>query len=620
MGCMHGSVSAPGPVVWSGQPSEDIRSGARRANHAYPAIMTVLEFLDSAAVRRWCGVAAEALGAVRDQLNALNVFPVADSDTGTNLHLTMLSAVRALDELPEAAGPHEVWQALAHGVLLGAQGNSGVIVSQFLRGLADVCAPASPCDGTAIQQALAHAARLSRAAVGEPVEGTVLTVAFAGAASAAAAGKSLAAVARAAARGARMELARTTAKLDVLARAGVVDAGGAGLCVLLDALAVVVTGTQPETYVIPAPAASRALAGHTHASGSSSASPPGGSAGYEVMYLLEAADEPVAMLRDRLGQLGNSLVVVGGEGLWNVHVHVADAGAAIEAGMAAGRPYRIRVTHLTVSGHADEETGAVQAGVRPGGAATPSGASVGPSGASFAPQGAPRGSSGGAVVAIVSGAGAAALFEAEGAVVVRHDGERALQTRDLLGTVRAAGASTGQVAILPDDPEVARVAESAAVRARRVGLTVVVAPARTAVQCLAALAVHDPARAFGDDAAAMADAAAATRWGRLTLPQAGGPIGAQAGRSAQAVGSLGDDVVATGADPAAVAMAMVGGLLADESELVTLITGSPPGVGASTGSGVAAAVAAHLEATRPGVEVVTYDGGDTGYVLLVGAE
>ncbi|HKB29572.1 MAG TPA: DAK2 domain-containing protein, partial [Streptosporangiaceae bacterium] len=212
--------------------------------------MPALEFLDGAAVRRWCGVAAEALGAVRDQLNALNVFPVADADTGTNLHLTMLAAVRALDELPAAAGPNEVWHALAHGVLLGAQGNSGVIVSQFLRGLADVCAPAAPCDGIAIQQALAHAARLSYAAVGEPVEGTVLTVASAGAASAAVAGPSLLAVARAAAQGAALELARSTAKLEVLARAGVVDAGGAGLCVLLDALAAVVSGAHAVTYLI----------------------------------------------------------------------------------------------------------------------------------------------------------------------------------------------------------------------------------------------------------------------------------------------------------------------------------------------------------------------------------
>jgi dihydroxyacetone kinase-like predicted kinase len=650
--------------------------------------MPALKFLDSAAVRRWCGLAAEALGAVREQLNELNVFPVPDSDTGTNLHVTMLSAVRALDELPETAGPQEVWQALAHGVLLGAQGNSGVIVSQFLRGLADVCAPASPCDGAAMQQALAYAAGLSRAAVGEPVEGTVLTVASAGAASAASAGKSLAAVARAAAHGARMELARTTAKLDALARAGVVDAGGAGLCVLLDALAVVVTGAHAGTYVIPAPipptapiqpvalapsalapsalapsalapsalapsalapsalapsailipstapvlsASAPSAVSIPSAASAASAAPappaaqevPGATAelapagavaapgahasasaltaGYEVMYLLEAADEPVALLRDQLGRLGNSLVVAGGQGLWNVHVHVADAGAAIEAGIAAGRPYRIRVTHLGVAGHVGEQAGA--------------GCS-----AQVARAGAVAGTSGGAVVAIVGGAGIAALFEAAGAVVIHYEGGRAPRARELLDAVLAAGAATGQVAVLPDSPRAAKVVGAVAEQARGVGLAVLVLPTRSAVQSLAALAVHDEARAFDADVTAMSDAATATRWGRLTWSQPAGQARPVAGGYGQSAGSLGDNVVAQGADPVAVAVAVAGGLLTDAAELVTLITGSPPGRGAPAGGEVAAAVAAYTQATQPGIEVVTHDGGDPGYLLLIGVE
>jgi DAK2 domain fusion protein YloV len=558
--------------------------------------MPALEFLDSAAVRRWCGLAAEALGAVREQLNELNVFPVPDSDTGTNLHVTMLSAVRALDELPETAGPQEVWRALAHGVLLGAQGNSGVIVSQFLRGLADVCAPASPCDGAAMQQALVYAAGLSRAAVGEPVEGTVLTVASAGAASAASAGKSLAAVARAAAHGARVELARTTAKLDALARAGVVDAGGAGLCVLLDALAVVVTGAHARTYVTAELAPPRAPAAPgTHASASAL------TAAYEVMYLLEAADEPVALLRDQLGRLGNSLVVAGGQGLWNVHVHVADAGAAIEAGIAAGRPYRIRVTHLGVAGHVGEQAGA--------------GCS-----AQVARAGAVAGTSGGAVVAIVGGAGIAALFEAAGAVVIHCEGGRAPRARELLDAVLAAGAVTAHVAVLPDSPQAAKVAGTVAAQARGVGLAALVLPTRSAVQSLAALAVHDEARAFDADVTAMSDAATATRWGRLTWSQPAGQAGPVAGGYGQSAGSLGDNVVAQGADPVAVAVAVAGGLLTNAAELVTLITGSPPGRGAPSGGEVAAAVAAYTQATQPGIEVVTHDGGDPGYLLLIGVE
>jgi DAK2 domain len=171
----NGTAGGPGGTAPRAGPEERHRGRARgpARSRAYPAIMAALEFLDGAAVRRWCGLAAEALGAAREQIDALNVFPVADSDTGTNLHLTMLAGVQALDTLPVSAGQEAVWQALARGVLLGAQGNSGVIMSEYLRGLAEVCAPASPCGAAAVRRALAHAAHLSHAAVGEPVEGTV---------------------------------------------------------------------------------------------------------------------------------------------------------------------------------------------------------------------------------------------------------------------------------------------------------------------------------------------------------------------------------------------------------------------------------------------------------------
>ncbi len=319
------------------------------------------------------------------------------------------------------------------------------------------------------------------------------------------------------------------------------------------------------------------------------------------MYLLEAADEPVARLRDRLGRLGNSLVVAGGQGLWNVHVHVMDAGAAIEAGIAAGRPYRIRVTYLGGTGQAGGQAGA--------GCPAPA-----------ARADAAAGRSGGAVVAIAGGAGIAALFETAGAVVIRCEGGRPPRARELLEAVLAAGAATGQVAVLPGGPQAARVAGTVAAQARGEGVDVVVLPARSAVQSLAALAVHDEARAFRPDVTAMSDAAAATRWGRLTWSQPGAQGGPVAGRGGRATGSLGDHAVAHGANPADVAVAVAGGLLADDAELVTLITGSPPGQVAPVGNQAAAAVAAYVQAAQPCIEVVTHDGGDPGYLLLIGVE
>ena len=569
---------------------------------AYPAIMAALEFLDGTAVRRWCGLATEALAAARERIDALNVFPVADSDTGTNLHLTMLAAAKALEGLRESASQEEVWETLARGVLLGAQGNSGVITSQYLRGFAEVCGPALPCDGAVFRKALAHAARLSHAAVGEPVEGTMLTVASAVARAAAASGDGLAAAARAAAEGAQEALARTTAQLDVLARAGVVDAGGAGLCVLFDAFAAVVTGSLPNWHetglrairAVPAAGGPHAPAGDTltgrtaapHTLGGDGHD--GGSPGYEVMYLLEAAGEPVARLRERLGELGDSLVVVGGEGLWNVHIHADDPGAAIEAGIAVGRPHRIRVTYLGAPGQSISARAAA--------------------------------SEEHVVVAVAAGEGLAALLEEAGAVVIRRRHDRMPEQAELLGALRGdvrraatPGAQAGSalpVALLPGDPGVAALAETAAAQARDEGIVVAVLPAEAAVQSLSALAAHDPASAFEDDVAAMTDSAQATRWGQVTWAPA----------AKQAQGYAGDDEVASGADPAAVAVHLADVMLSGGGDLVTLLAGASQGPDARAPREVAARVAAHLDASRPDVEVITHEGGEAGYLLMMGVE
>src|SRR5271170_2401246 len=193
------------------------------------------EVLDGETVRRWCRLSVDALAQARAAIDALNVFPVPDADTGTNLHLTLMSAADAVESLPPGAGPAEIWPAAARGALLGACGNSGIIVSQLLRGLADVCAAQPRCDGVVVARALTHAAASARAAVSRPAEGTVLTVADAAARAATAAagaipagdGTALAAVVIAAAAAAREALSGTREQLDVLAASGVVDAGAA---------------------------------------------------------------------------------------------------------------------------------------------------------------------------------------------------------------------------------------------------------------------------------------------------------------------------------------------------------------------------------------------------------
>jgi DAK2 domain fusion protein YloV len=533
--------------------------------------MAALEAMDGDAVRHWCRLAADALTQTRAAIDMLNVFPVPDADTGTNLQLTLMSAADAAEAVPVGSPAGQVWQAAAQGALLGACGNSGVIVSELLRGLAEICGPAVRCDGKVVARALAHAAMAARAAVRRPAEGTVLTVADAAALAAAASCETLVAAVTAAAAGARAALARTQEQLDVLAASGVVDAGAAGLCVLLDALTAAVTGRVPAVYPVPPPAPPD-LAPATAAGPATAAEPAVTSFGYEVTYLLTAAAQAVAALRERLDALGDSLVIVGGGELWHVHVHVPDAGAAIEEGLRAGHPRRITVTFL--------------------GAQAPAGRRV---------------------VAVAEGEGLAALLRDAGALIVRYDSGDRLTPPALMAAIRQAGT---RVVVVPNGPAVAAVAAAAAALLQAEGIEVSVIPVRSAVQALAALAVHDPLRAFSADVAAMTAAAVAMRHGRIEAAEPG-----------RVLGFAGDELVATGGRPAEMAIELADLLLAAGGELVTLVEGERPGRagdgrprGEPAETGLAQRVARHLREASPGIETVCYGGGPARLPLLIGVE
>jgi DAK2 domain fusion protein YloV len=484
------------------------------------------------------------------------VFPVPDSDTGTNLHRTISSAAEAVIAVPAQASAAEVWQAAATAALVGACGNSGIIVSQIVRGLADTCGRASPCDGPVMAAALAKAAALAREAVQRPLEGTVLSVADA-AARAAERATRLTEVATAAAAGARQALARTRHQIDVLADYGVVDAGGAGLCVLLDALSAAISGTAPEAYEVPVPA-------HAPASRDRAPAPPAeATPQYEVTFLIELAEPAIAELRTRLSELGDSVVVSGRDGLWHVHVHVADAGAVIEAGLAVGRPSKITIEYLN---------------------------------AAPAAAGASRSARQNAVVAIADGAGLLRILTQAGATVVGADA--------------SAGADAGAEAAV--DELVA--AGQAATLIARSGPVVrrwppgwPVIEVDCLVQSLAAVAVHDAGSEQAADLAAMRRAAAGMRCASLSADG-----GDDAGERFS--GWIAGRLVAAGNDQARVAIALADVLLAGNPEMITLLTGR------NADPRAAAAVSAHIGATAPGCEVACYDGGMTTAVLLIGAE
>ncbi|WP_107484388.1 DAK2 domain-containing protein, partial [Streptomyces reticuliscabiei] len=465
-------------------------------------------FFDALAVRTWCGLALAALGRAREEIDAINVYPVADGDTGTNLYLTLESAYAAVEAAfaghetgagpagtAGAPTPADAARAMAHGALIGARGNSGTILAQLLRGMSQVLAaeadgPGARLDGPGLCLALRCAADAARQAVAHPVEGTVLTVAEAAADAATEAGGDCGTVARAAYEGASAALAATPDQLAVLGRAGVVDAGGRGLVAVIGALVETFTGEAPGggstgtggaagAVRVRVPARSEAVsevisevAVVPAAGGPDERADDSSGPAFEVIYLLEAEDAAVARLRERLDRLGDSLVVVGGDGLWNVHVHVDDAGAAVEAGVEAGRPHRIRITHFAVG---DVHTGGVG---RP-----------------------PRERVQRAVVAVVPGEGLAGLYgEAGATTVLARPGEPPV-SGELVEAVRRAHAR--EVVLLPNDADLRHTAAAAAEQARSEGIRVALIPTRSAVQGIAALAVHEPERRFDEDVVAM---------------------------------------------------------------------------------------------------------------------
>ncbi len=541
------------------------------------------------AVARFVDIATDALSSAREEIDALNVYPVPDGDTGTNMFLTV-SAARDELRAARAADPDLGLEAgmalLARAALMGARGNSGVILSQMLRGYVTHLASAGLEDRRAqtIAAAMASATDASYAAVGVPVEGTILTVARAASDAALAVAERPGARARdvftAAAAAARTALARTPEQLAVLAQAGVVDAGGRGLTVVLDAVETTATGRRPMPWTTPIgthliPVAAPAVPGDDL-----TADGPG----YEVMYLLDVGadveDERIGELRRTLAGLGDSLVVVGGDGLWNVHVHVDDVGAAIEAGIIAGRPHRIRVTHFAEQVAAARQRTSDRTGRR--------------------------------VVAVAAGPGLAELFESAGAVVVEGGPGQRPSTGQLLEAITGCGAA--EVVVLPNDSDTVRAAEIAARTAEAEhDISVEVISTQAQVQGLAAISVHEPGRAFDADVREMTATARHARHGAVTVAARQAITMAGPCEPGDALGVVAGDFAVVGSDLEVVADEVLERLLAGGGELVTIVSGEG-------GVELAAAVAAHVEERHPHVDVAVHHGGQPRYPLLVSVE
>jgi hypothetical protein len=488
----------------------------------------------------------------------------------------------------------EVCHAIAHGSLMGARGNSGVILCQLLRGLTTVLAEGDEVDGATVARALSAASDAARQAVLRPVEGTILTVARAaadGAGNVAHDGAPLVAVLEGAREAAGDALAHTPDLLPVLAQAGVVDAGGAGYLLLLDAaLSVVDDRPLPTVPVVsaaarpvPADALPRAVVGGAETGA-------GMMLRYEVMYLLEAPDDTIEPFKEVWAGLGDSIVVVGGDGLWNCHIHTDDVGGAIEAALDAGRPRDIRVTDL--SGQVDEERW-----VREGAGIV----------AAQAPGTKPPRT---AVVAVATGEGVGRIFRSLGVHFLVAGGQSMNpSTAQILEVVEAA--PSPEVVVLPNNDNIHPVAMQVSELATK---TTRVVPTSGIVEGFAALLEYDPEAGADDNAKSMAASARRVVAGEVTqaVRDASGPAGPI--HSGDWMGLSRDGVEVVGESLAEATCGLLGKLLRADHELVTLIEGE------GAGPGETRRVTEWLAEHRPDLAVEVHRGGQPLYPYLISIE
>ena len=520
-----------------------------------------------------------ALAAQRRRIDALNVFPVPDGDTGTNMTATLAAATEALRRAGDVP-PADVARAVIRGALRGARGNSGVILSQVIRAVVDVVAGHARIDAPLYASALDHARKLAYDAVAQPVEGTILTVIAVAAAEADAAvedGEDLVGTSARVCAATHRGVEATRDQLDVLRDAGVVDAGARGFEVVLAAVHAHLTGQEHA-----------AADDHPDvAAGPYQGDLAGGCDGslayrYEVQYLLDADDDAAPPLRDRLEILGDSVVVVSAGGLLNVHVHTDDVGGAIEEGLAFGRPSDIEVTHF------GDQIAALRADDPP--------AALG-------------------AVAVVSGSGAVALARSLGAIPVEGAAGQLPSVADLLNACGSVRADT--IVLLPGHPNAvptARQASDVAVAEGGRSLTVI-DEATSLPAVLAALAVLDPQAPADRVVADLRVAAGAVRCGEVVaaVRDATTPVGPV--RAGQPLAVVDGEVVAAATDRLAALATVADRLRVADAELLTLLVGVDV-----TARERQAAEQLLSELTADGVEVEVVAAGQRPAAFVLGVE
>jgi len=534
---------------------------------------------DREAVEKLVDAALASLEANRARIDDLNVYPVPDGDTGTNLTMTVRAVADAVDHT-SAASRHSLARDVARGALMGARGNSGVIFSQIVRGAADVLGeteePVIGADATA--RALRGASDAAYRAVRRPVEGTMLSVIRELAEEAEARAPehpSIGDLLRDLVRRGEDALARTPEQLQVLKDAGVVDAGGAGLVELVRGVAAAVTGEPiPEPPPIEEHLSHEAI--HQEPS----------QFRYCTVFLIEGEDLDRDKLEEDLEKLGDSLLVVGDPSAIKVHVHTDDPGAALSVGTKVGTIDRIEIANMHEQTQQREERLL-----------------------SLVPEVEPAKSG---VVAVVAGEGNRKLFENlaahVGPISIVEGGQTMNpSTADLLRAVQSIDAE--EAIILPNNSNIVLAAEHAAANADR---TVEVVPATSIPAGLAAMVAFDGSRTAAENAKEMREAIETVKTGEVTIASRDVQMNGIPITKGEWLGLSEGEPVSGGADFDDVTYAVVERLLSEPRGLLTLLVGRD---GAKL-QGVLDRIAEE----HPDVEVDVQEGGQPHYHLLLSAE
>ena len=543
--------------------------------------VVALENLDSKNLARLMHCFSDALQDHRENLNSLNVYPVPDGDTGSNMSATLNSVVNEIESLGAEPELESVIDAISHGSLMGARGNSGVIISQILRGFVSEVKKnihKKMIDTELFSQALSAASAAAYEAVGNPVEGTILTVVRETAEAVERItedGHDLLSVVQAGRVAAKQSLDSTPDLLPVLAKAGVVDAGGSGFLLLLDSFLYVIDDHPiPEPEVLVTTVDSLILDSHDDVSNSGTR--------YEVMYFLEAPDALISDFKKAWSEIGDSIVVVGGENIWNCHVHTNDIGAAVEAGIAIGKPYEIRVTDLyeEVAGNLHDHGSEI---------ADPVGCSV---------------------IAVANGDGIGEIFRSLGATRIVNGGQSMNpSTADLLEAVEAT--SSEHVIILPNNSNIVAVAKQVDSQTTK---SVCVVETHSVTEGFASLLGYDPEATSEKNQTGMTQASHSVESGEITKAVRDSSSDLGEIKKGDYLGLKYGKVAVIASNLVGAAKNLLIDMILDEHEILTLVSGE------GSTSQETDEIVSWVNTEYEELEVEVHEGGQPLYPYYIGIE